>query len=474
MTQQAWLDDKRAKADATVTAAQIERAALDIPIPGPITPPPPPPPPPPSATQTQTYTVNPAEVPGPGRGMQDSYETYWTGHALGAPWNVTPGERAIRRVIGLPVTEGNLSAAFLADLDKDGANWIRNGVCADLRFVYAQNPGWPEPSFAAMLRHAAQLRPFLNKYSHVINLLELGMLGPWGEGHSITAAGWTDPFDNGSAWPQTLQLVRAWMASTVRLVSVRYAWQLQWLAGQLTAAELMRLAHNNDQFLAGYLNEPDHGGTFRGSWDWPHQQIDDQKTWLAAFLDTHHFRAESDWPKDGTFGEYARAHIDDDGPERYNATTWRDIRGLLRLTFDDAKIAEIERRMGYRLYLQKFTYPTSAQRGQAISLIFDVVNEGYARPSHSRPVYVTFNGVPSLLAGIDTDAQAWGPGGSTRTVRATCVVPANATSGPLAMWLPDKAASLQQDPRYSIRLANAGMWDPTTGRNNLGATVTVA
>ena len=39
--------------------------------------------------------------------------------------------------------------------------------------------------------------------------------------------------------------------------------------------------------------------------------------------------------------------------------------------------------------------------------------------------------------------------------------------------LPDASPTLRQDPRYSIRFANTGTWEPATGFNNLGLRVIV-
>ena len=39
--------------------------------------------------------------------------------------------------------------------------------------------------------------------------------------------------------------------------------------------------------------------------------------------------------------------------------------------------------------------------------------------------------------------------------------------------MPDKTVALQNNPKYSVRFANTGIWDSATGYNNLNATVTV-
>lgn len=62
---------------------------------------------------------------------------------------------------------------------------------AVVRFCYDKNYGGnanQEPPLATMQKHAQQFCPIVEKYSAVVTALELGMVGPWGEMHTSTAA----------------------------------------------------------------------------------------------------------------------------------------------------------------------------------------------------------------------------------------------------------------------------------------------
>ena len=63
--------------------------------------------------------------------------------------------------------------------------------------------------------------------------------------------------------------------------------------------------------------------------------------------------------------------------------------------------------------------------------------------------------------------------GEKRIVNLACTLDAN-MSGEYKVYLnlPDPYASLHNDPRYSIRLANENMWEESTGYNYL-TTVTI-
>jgi hypothetical protein len=48
-------------------------------------------------------------------------------------------------------------------------------------------------------------------------------------------------------------------------------------------------------------------------------------------------------------------------------------------------------------------------------------------------------------------------------------LPSNLSSGQysIGLWLPDASTRLRDDPRYAVRLANEGAWDPETGINTM-------
>ena len=69
---------------------------------------------------------------------------------------------------------------------------------------------------------------------------------------------------------------------------------------------------------------------------------------------------------------------------------------------------------------------------------------------------------------VDVDPRRWQPG--EHTFSATLSLPADLPPGDyrLALWLPDPAETLRDDPRYAIRFANENTWDAAHGWNVLG------
>jgi hypothetical protein len=65
--------------------------------------------------------------------------------------------------------------------------------------------------------------------------------------------------------------------------------------------------------------------------------------------------------------------------------------------------------------------------------------------------------------------------GETKTVEAAGNMPAEAPAGPYEVLLhvPDAAPGLRNRAEYSIRFANQGLWEPSTGMNSLQQTLQV-
>jgi hypothetical protein len=64
---------------------------------------------------------------------------------------------------------------------------------------------------------------------------------------------------------------------------------------------------------------------------------------------------------------------------------------------------------------------------------------------------------------VDVDPHRWESG--QHTFSATVSLLADLSPGEyiLALWLPDPADALRNDPRYAIRFANENIWDATSG-----------
>jgi hypothetical protein len=122
----------------------------------------------------------------------------------------------------------------------------------------------------------------------------------------------------------------------------------------------------------------------------------------------------------------------------------------------------IEQRLGYRLLV------TSAEvlAGESTQAVLTIENVGWAAPFNPRTVWLVVDNNLEDAVALSSDPRSWLAG--TTVQIATSLGALTPGMHTLSLWLPDPSESLAGDPRYSIRLAHDGMWDPSTGLNQLG------
>jgi hypothetical protein len=148
----------------------------------------------------------------------------------------------------------------------------------------------------------------------------------------------------------------------------------------------------------------------------------------------------------------------------------------------DGNYNEISRRLGYRLVLNECRLPNTVYAGQPMTATLEFKNAGFGKVYNRRPVELVFVGSGGpFTAVMTTDARLDLPlGGETVTAEWTFNAPAGLQSGQdydVYLRLPDPdplSNGLGADTRYCIRLANTGIWDGTTGRHDLGLTVSAS
>lgn len=116
--------------------------------------------------------------------------------------------------------DGDISADALRLIGCYMSAARENGIGVILRMSYDLDGVWSggkyrdvEPSVSLMLRHIEQVGEVLGDFTDVLMAVESGMLGPWGEQHSTTAAGDRDNY---------YRIVQKWLDSVPEVtVSVR-------------------------------------------------------------------------------------------------------------------------------------------------------------------------------------------------------------------------------------------------------------
>ncbi|MGL4178849.1 MAG: DUF4832 domain-containing protein, partial [Dermatophilaceae bacterium] len=145
---------------------------------------------------------------------------------------------------------------------------------------------------------------------------------------------------------------------------------------------------------------------------------------------------------------------------------------------------EFDRRLGYRFELKSSSIQESVKAGDALSASFVVRNVGYAAPFNPRDLNVVLRNKDTgttypmgILKERDAalDPRMWLREAGDITVAAAPTVPADVPAGTydVLLGLPDPVAALSTRPEYSIRLANQGVWEESSGLNLLATGLVV-
>lgn len=344
-----------------------------------------------------------------------------------------------------------------------------NGAKCVLRFSYKDSAGESDKPWDAspecVARHIEQLKPIFQEYGDVIMCLQAGFIGVWGEWY------YTDNFvfnpkteEDHALRKEVVDALLDAMPSD-RTVALRTPmFKRMMYAGSytdtLTAAtayngsDLARISCFNDCFGASSSDY----GTFG-----------DDETREYWKKDTRYvlMGGETCGLSDYCTCDNSLQDMEDYHWTYLNNDYHQDVIG--RWT-DSGCIDEIKRRLGYRLSLSDLWYPSAAVPGEDFHVVLKIRNTGFAAPMNGRGVefvLVDGNGVKAVFKCDDVDPRYWFAG-ETVTVAKTIRIPSEA-SGTCTLYLnlPDPEVTLHDNPLFSIRLANDGIWDEAAGYNRL-------
>jgi hypothetical protein len=362
---------------------------------------------------------------------------------------------------------------YLQAVDGTFAQAREQGIKLIVRFAYNKGDG-PDAPLDKILLHIDQLGPILQRNSDVIQVIEAGFIGAWGEWHSSA-----NGVDTISAKEQVLRRELAAFPEEVKL-AVRYPRDKRTILGATpvdeedahSAKARARVGHHNDCFLADDTD----GGTWQ---DWKGATGDRERRYVDR--DTAHVPMGGETCiLDGSRPELSTC---DTAKQQLTVQDWTALNadfygGVLDQWRAEGCYDEIARRLGPRFALVDAEMPDRVTSGEPLDLSFRVRNDGFAAPYNRRPLEVVLRhrqtGTTTRVP-TEVDPRFWGPGETAEvTVRAR--VPANAPSGEtdVLLHLPDPSPRLRDRPEYAIRFANDQVWDAETGLNRLNLMAQVA
>ncbi|HEU5055592.1 MAG TPA: DUF4832 domain-containing protein [Kofleriaceae bacterium] len=350
-----------------------------------------------------------------------------------------------------------LDSALLGAL-RVGLSEVRAaGIKIILRFAY--NEGYEgDASRSRILGHISQLAPILSDHSDVIAVVQAGFIGAWGEWHSSTN-GLDNNADRSAILSALLAAVPA--SRTVQIRTPMYK-EAIFPGGPLDSEEAWsdddraRVGHHNDCFLA---SASDYGTFANPIAEWENYVEQD-----GRFLPIGGETCALNAPK--TDCEQALAFM---RAQHWSYLNEEYNQAVLDAWDEQGCGDEIRRRLGYRLALVNATLSESVAPGGVLRIDLEIANRGFSAPFNRRPIMLVLQRGNSLRWAVELDgrdARQLQPGRTTISTRLR--IPATAPTGDdwqLSLWLPDDEPGLRDDPRYSIRLANPGVWDEATGVN---------
>lgn len=370
--------------------------------------------------------------------------------------------------------KADLPQAVLDQINSDMDLFRQNGCKAILRFGYDDNndDGYQDSSSKYWFRHLRQLQPVLAANADVIYVVQAGFLGVWGEWY-YSHYGTGEKISSGTK-TQLLDTLLACVPAS-RFVQVRTPNYKRDYTGYKTAMSASdaykntkrgRVGHHNDAFLVGESNL----GTY--------EDRDEDMAYLAQECLYVPNGGENCITDESTYREWGTATKAKAEMAQLHYSYLNSAYSKIPLNhwMQDGSYDEISRTMGYRFQLTTAVLPDSGAVGKKVCVRLAVKNVGYAPLYNERHAYIVFKKdgkvYPVRLA---SDPRTWLPNGVTTAIDENISLPSDMEPGMYQMylWLPDAAATIADNPDFAIRLANADMWDESTGYNNLNAQIKV-
>lgn len=363
--------------------------------------------------------------------------------------------------------ESDISQEYLDMIDANMQALRGGGMKCLLRFAYKTDmyeTGHPWDAAPEWVhRHIEQLKPVMQRNSDVIFCLQAGFIGVWGEW------AYTDHFVRGPKTPEEHALRKEVLLDLLdampkdRQVAVRtpmfkQRMFLESYADSITIetafneSDLSRICAHNDCFGADATDM----GTFtekaaREFWE-------RESRYLIMGGETCQI------------SKYCRCDISIRDMQNYHWTYLSGPANISDRWKTDGCYDEIENRLGYRLALERIYFTGRPVAGEEFRIVIELTNKGFAAPANPRKVELVLvdgNGKKTVYELKDVDPRYWFAGNDI-TIDRKFVIPEDAQGNcTLYFNLPDPEESLRDNPLFSIRTANADIWEKETGYNKI-------
>lgn len=416
--------------------------------------------------------------------------------------------------VGKPISEAKLLL-----LQNSFAELRKRGLKSVLRFAYEKDMNRRNgPTIQNILNHLEQLSSLIRQNADVIFVMQAGFVGAWGEWHSSTHGLESDHEALAAIIAKVLGVLPAGRMTQVRVPKYK-----RWVLNQPilggyqvvdahlahTNAPAARIGFNNDGFLAGktcggtWPEAPHFSNPGNPEFDYmtlesPYVPIDGELFWsdqggevdglrAAIRMSLHHY---SSFSIAHSFSEREGKPYSIDNWMKTPLTAEQALKAKLPISdayFTDSKHNDVTRtqfeyicdHLGYRLELQRATFPESVKIGGVLKVEVELLNRGFGVIHNPRPVYfVLIDGDNSVVEfqAVDADPRTWQPYQLDDSESKPLIHKFGIQSGlpceiepgwyQLGLWLPDAYESLRMDARYAVQVSNrdAPWWTDSDGR----------
>jgi hypothetical protein len=380
--------------------------------------------------------------------------------------------------------ESDISQDFLDRMRKDFQTLRDTGLKTLFKFRYSTAIGQPDADKARVFSHLEQLRPLFREYHDVIAVAQAGFIGAWGEWHAST---------NDLTTPENMRDILFRLLDILpeeRFVLIRsprhkmniFRTNLPFPDERaFDGSRISRTGFHNDCFLAS--------PTDVGTYHIPNYPVIDLGGALTAeWIKSDYLARETRFVPMG--GE--TCNPSPDAGDRYHCPTALKELDLLNWSFlnfnysrrildtwvQQGCMREVERRLEYRLAMRNGSYSRTVAPGGTFHFDLEMINEGFAAPFNPRDVQVVLRRVDNpdqvVTVNLPESPRRW-LGGEAIRLRRDLGIPRDLAGGEydVLLNLPDPAGTLRNRPAFSIRVANAGTWEASTGFNRLNHRVTI-
>ncbi len=342
-----------------------------------------------------------------------------------------------------------------------------NDKNAIVRFAY--DPGFngsanKEPALEVMLGHIESICSVLNRYVNTVTAIETGLIGPWGEMHTSTAAN-----------PEHITpLINTFLTAASEIPVLVRTPEMIYNYINVSGDKVEEISISPDEkayrlglYNDGYLGSESDLGTYRNR-ERDINFLSVQNAHLpfggeVTVPDSTLHNIEKCLPEMNKIHlSYLNVEWDNRVINKWKNTFYTEACGLEKQYYGKTAFTYIQNRLGYRLVLKNsvFTYSASSEK---LNVRLTLQNAGFGnlnRNKRAKLIFTDSTGAAAFIADLGEIAVK---------DELEFNVQHSLESGKYDVYLRIYGEELQSTPLYCVKFANDGLWNDDLKANKIGS-----